>query len=522
MEVCPVNCIHPAPGEDGYATAEMLYIDPDVCIDCGACADVCPVGAISSDDELEGLDVRYLEVNAEHYARSPVTPPVPTEARSSRPIASIRPPEPVLRVAIIGSGPSACYAAEELLSNRDVAAEVTIIERLPFVGGLVRYGVAPDHSRTKSIDRSFERTLRRPGVTLHLGVEIGSDIGLDEVVAHHHAVIVAAGAADDRRMGIPGEDLPGVHSARDVVAWYNGHPDHAHRAPDLSGPRAMVLGNGNVALDVARMLISRPDDLRRTDMADHALEALEDSGIREVVLVGRRGAEFAACTTPELLGLKSLRGVDVVVADEVPVGQASPLKTRILAEFAAREPRHDRRIVFRFGASPSVVRGSDRATGVGFVSAGGNEPLEIDCGLVVRSIGYRGAAFDGLPFDDVTGTVSNEDGRVVAAPGGRRIPGLYTAGWLKRGPTGVIGTNRFCARETVSALIEDRRAGALPSPLGDASGFEELVRTRNPQSLDAEDWFAIDKYERFEGRRQGRPRVKVVDRADAVALARSR
>lgn len=510
VSVCPVDCIHPGPDEPGYGTADMLYIDPAVCIDCGACADVCPVEAISPDDDLVGTDRRYLEINADYYSRPHKAVPV---ARTAA--AVVDKPGP-LRVAIVGSGPSACYAAEELLGRKDLGAEVTMIERLPFAGGLVRYGVAPDHAKTKLVERGFARTLGRPRATVHLGVDVGRDLTLDELAAHHHAVIVATGATQDRLLGVPGEELPGVHGAREFVAWYNGHPEHAEASFDLSHERAVVVGNGNVALDVARVLLSDVDDLRRTDIAEHALEALTESAVREVVVLGRRGPDAAACTVPELLGLSQVPGVDVVVAGSVDVSAGdTPYKIRLLNEYAQARPTHGRRIILRFHRTPQEIlgEGAVRAVRLG-APDGGIEDL--DAGLVLRSIGYRGTPFGSLPFDEASGTVVNVGGRVRDPQSGQPVVGRYVSGWIKRGPTGVIGTNRQCARETVLALLDDYAADLIPEPAGSGDDFAALVAERCPGALTAEDWASIDRYERSLGRGQRRPRVKLLDPSPAL------
>ncbi|MGB3602249.1 FAD-dependent oxidoreductase [Gordonia sp. (in: high G+C Gram-positive bacteria)] len=514
VQVCPVDCIHPAPGEPGYATTEMLYIDPNTCIDCGACADVCPVEAISPDDSLSGLDLRYLDVNADFYTRdagqsvilpTPVVPPKVTAAVDAS----------VLRVAIIGSGPSACYAAEEVLSRRDIRTEVTMIERLPFAGGLVRYGVAPDHSKTKGVDKTFTRTIRRSGMSFYLNVEVGCHLSLDEVAAHHHAVIVATGATEDRRLGIEGESLPGVVSAREFVAWYNGHPDYADLEFDLSAERVVVVGNGNVALDVARVLVADIDYLRGTDIADHALDALARSAVREVVVLGRRGPEAAAGTVPELLGLAGLSGVDVLVDGDVAVDEDATYKQGLLAEYAAAQPTAgNRRIIFRFNSAPEEILGESQVSGIRL--AGLDGPSDLACGLVLRSIGYRGAPFPGLPFDEARGTIANLEGRVVNTATGSPVAGRYVTGWIKRGPSGVIGTNRVCAQQTVEALIADFASGALSDPNSDAEVFDALVKDRRPTAMTAADWFTVDRHERSAGRKQRRPRVKLLDPRPAL------
>lgn len=522
VAVCPVDCIHPTPGEREYHTTEMLYIDPDTCIDCGACADVCPVDAIAAADSLRPDQQPYRDLTAEYFARHPRTAapgahvqPLPLSlATAGRDDAA------PLCVAVVGSGPSAFYAAEELLARRDIAAEVTVLERLPVAGGLVRFGVAPDHWRTKTVDRVFARTARRDGFTMHLGIEVGRDVTVAELLEHHHAVIHASGAAGDRRLGIPGEDLPGSHSAREFVAWYNGHPDHADRTFDLSARRAVVIGTGNVALDIARILVTDNATLAATDMADHALTALADSAVDEVVVLGRRGPESAACTTPELLALDSLPGVDVLMDGPVAVTAGDPMKTRVLAEYARRRPKPgNKRIVLRFGYTPVSVDGVERAEALGVRGTETGVSETIPCGLVIRAVGYRGLPIAGLPFDETTGTVTNAAGRVIDPDSGEPVPGQYVAGWIKRGATGVIGTNRHCAAETVAALVEDHRHGRLPAPVAGTAEFAGLLRERCPDALNGADWRAIDRYERRRGQESGRPRVKIVDRVQAALVA---
>ncbi|MGW0040863.1 FAD-dependent oxidoreductase [Rhodococcus sp. NPDC003348] len=522
VAVCPVDCIHPTPAEREYRRTEMLYIDPGTCIDCGACSDVCPVDAIVPGDAVVPDIDRYRDINAEYFQRNP---------RTSAPGAHVQPlplaiatagvvDPPPLRVAIVGSGPSAFYAAEELLARRDIAAEVTMFERLPVAGGLVRFGVAPDHWHTKTVDRVFDRTARRTGFAFHLGVEVGRDVTVEEVLAHHHAVIHASGASGDRRLGVPGEELPGSHAAREFVAWYNGHPDHAARSFDLTGSRAVVVGNGNVALDVARILVSDVETLRRTDIADHALSALADSRIEEVVVLGRRGPEHAACTTPELLALGSLPGIDVLVDGPVDAGPDAPTKLQILADYSRRTPTPgNRRIVLRFGSTPMEAFGVNRVEAVLVADTESGAGDRIECGLVLRAVGYRGLPIPGLPFDDATGTVANVAGRVVEPETGDPVAGQYVAGWIKRGATGVIGTNRYCAAETVESLLADHRDGQLATPVSTAGELTTLVRTRRPDALSGADWRAIDRHERERGREAGRPRIKIVDADTAVSVA---
>jgi ferredoxin--NADP+ reductase len=524
VAVCPVDCIHPTPAERDYAQSEMLYIDPATCIDCGACADVCPVDAIVPGDSTAPDADRYREMNADYFDRNPRptgsgahVQPLPLTLAT----AGVEDPKTV-RVAIVGSGPSAFYAAEELLARRDIAAEVTMFERLPMAGGLVRFGVAPDHWRTKTVDKVFNRTARRTGFTFHLGVDVGRDVSLEELLAHHHAVIHASGASSDRRLGITGEDLPGSDSARAFVAWYNGHPDQADAAFDLSTKRVVVVGNGNVALDVARILVSDGQTLRRTDIADHALAVLADSQVEEVVVLGRRGPEFAACTTPELLALGSLPGIDVIVDGPVTVGPDAPIKLQILAEYSRRPTTPgNRRIVFRFGLSPEAIIGSQRVEAVQVRDTVSAITSRIDCALVLRAVGYRGRPIDGLPFESATGTVPNVKGRVVEPLTGNAVTGHYTAGWIKRGATGVIGTNRYCAAETVAALLDDHRGGLLADPCATQEDLNDLVQQRCPDALTGADWRHIDRYERERGREAGRPRIKIVDEREATAVAAS-
>jgi ferredoxin/flavodoxin---NADP+ reductase len=290
---CPVDCIHPRPDEPSCATAEMLYIDPEMCINCGSCQVVCPVDAIRPDLDLRSDQLVFSELNAAFYQHEPQhATAAPTAPRRAEVTGTVR----ELKVAVVGSGPAGCYAAEELLSRRDVSVRVDMFERLTTPWGLVRFGVAPDHLATKNVTVGFERMTRDSRLRLWLNVEVGRDVSAEQLAERYHAVIYAVGAMDARAMGIPGEDLPGSHSATEFVGWYNGHPDYAHRDFDLSAERAVVIGNGNVAIDIARLLLSTPGRLSGTDMAQHALERFSTSRIREVVVVGRRGPAEAAFT----------------------------------------------------------------------------------------------------------------------------------------------------------------------------------------------------------------------------------
>ncbi|MFF5789415.1 FAD-dependent oxidoreductase [Streptomyces sp. NPDC012693] len=529
VAVCPVNCIHPAPGEADFGTTEMLYIDPTSCIDCGACADACPVDAIFPADRLTGRLREYEAINAEYYAdRTPAPAPAsPTFHPWGAPSfhRSLPADFAPLRVAVVGTGPAGMYAAEDLLLHTN--AEVTLVDRLPVAGGLVRYGVAPDHPATKGAGDTFARFHSHPRVRMRLGVEVGKDVTAEELAAHHDAVIYAVGAPSDRRLGIPGEELPGSVSATSVVSWYNAHPETGADAVRLSAERVVVVGNGNVALDVARVLVSDPADLAGTDIADHALAALRGTRVREVVLLGRRGPEHAAYTTSELLALKHLPGVDLVVDDHDPrtgaaVDAAAAGEKAALLRGVAREtvdwtrpPAPDRRrIVLRFHSAPVEALGTDGVRAVRVTAEGSPSGTEIGTGLLVRAIGYRGVPLAGLPFDEATGTVPHEAGRVTGVPGG------YVVGWIKRGPSGGIGANRACAEETVGTLLADAVAGSLPTPTGTEREFRRLVRSRSRHLIDARGLAAIDRTERARGEASGRPRVKLATVPELVAAAR--
>ena len=539
VSVCPVNCIHPAPGEPGFLTAEMLYIDPGTCIECSACVQVCPVDAIRAEEDLVGSQVRYVDINANFYEQN-----LTAVRRVPAPAPRIEVDARGLRVAVVGSGPAGSYAAAALLARPGV--EVDLYERLLTPHGLIRFGIAPDHPNTKNVVTAFPYGSMR-GLRLHLGVEVGVHLSHEELLARYHAVTYAVGASGGRSLHIPGEDLSGSFSATQFVGWYNGHPEQAGLPVNLSRcERAIVVGNGNVALDMARILLSDPDSLVGTDIADHALRALRDSAVREVVLWGRRGIAQAAYTTPELLALLDLPGVDVVVdpaelmldpltAQLEAAGKldaATARKINIVRDLAARPAGSTaKRMVLRFLLSPAELRGHGRVEAVravrnefvtdddGQVSvASGGAFVEFPAQLVLRSIGYRGTAVPGLPFDERTGTIPNEAGRVRRESGS--MPGTYVTGWIKRGPTGVVGTNKHCAAETVDALIEDWGAGRLPTPPQLGAAVQSLLAQRGALPLDLAAWGRIDAAERAAGSRSGRPRVKFVTASDLVAAAR--
>ncbi len=431
-----------------------------------------------------------------------------------------------MRVAVVGSGPAGFYAAGALLTA-DPPAEVDMIERLPTPWGLVRLGVAPDHPKLKTVSRAFERIAELPGFRFLGNVEVGRDLTHEDLLRLYDAVIYAVGAQTDRRLGIPGEDLPGSWPATEFVAWYNGHPDFQQLEFDLDVERAVVIGVGNVALDIARMLALTPEELAPTDTTDAAIEAIASSSLKEIVVVGRRGPAQAAFTTPELQEMGELAGADVIV-DAAELEGAEPRDTNsernlaVLRDFAAREPEgKPRRVVFRFFRSPVAILGEEKVEGIELVrneldeneravATGEKETLE--CGLVFRSVGYRGVELAGVPFDERSGTIANEGGRVE--------PGVYCAGWIKRGPTGVIGTNKKDATETVALLLEDAAAGRLaPKPEATAAAVDELLAERGVRVVEYAGWTSIDEVERAAGEKGGRPRVKLCSWDELLAAA---
>jgi ferredoxin--NADP+ reductase len=455
---CPVNCIQPTPDDPAFLMAEMLHIDPATCVDCGACVSACPVEAIKPHRKLTAAEQPFLAVNADYFAtprpRAPLAPPVPP--------LRVRGGAPALRIAVVGSGPAAMYVADELLTIP--GARVDMYERLPVPYGLARTGVAPDHPRTRRVSRQFDVIRRQPGLRLLLGVEVGRDITHRDLLAGHDAVVYAVGASSDRRLEVPGAELPGTASATEFVAWYNGHPELAGRSFDLSGSRAVVIGNGNVALDVARILTVDPDTLAGTDISPAALQALRHSRIEEVLIVGRRGPAQSAFTLPELIGLTTTPGIELVVD---PRELAAEPGTDRKLELLRRLPRpagSGRRVVLRYGLTPAQILGGERTEAVRFQR--GDQTETIPAGLVLSSIGYRGLPVPGLPFDEETATVPNEHGRVIVPDTGEALPGTFVVGWIKRGPSGYIGTNKSCAQETARALAADWVAGRLAARPG--------------------------------------------------------
>jgi ferredoxin--NADP+ reductase len=445
------------------------------------------------------------------------------------------------RVAIVGAGPAGAFAAACLLRAAG-DTEIDLLARLPTPWGLLRGGVAPDHQEIKRLEDTFDRQTLQRGCRFLGNVEVGVDVTHEELARHYTAVVYATGAQTDKSLGIPGEDLPGSWAATEFVAWYNGHPDYRELAFDLSTPRAVVIGNGNVAADVTRILALSDDELRRTDIADHALEALAASGVEEIVVLGRRGPGQAAFTSAELRELGRLDGVDTRVdprdVELDPVSRqwlaeegtfTARKNVQLLREFAARPPRLGarRRIDLRFLRSPVEIRGSGRVEAIDvrrneIVRAGdgslrarpvGDAVETIECGLVLRSVGYRAVPLPDVPFDERHFVLPNERGRVVGADG-EPVPGVYAVGWIKRGPTGILGTNKRDAEETMNCLAED--LDVLPRP---RETIDALLAGRKPDVVTVEGWRAIDARELERGRGTERPRVKLTTREELLAAA---
>jgi ferredoxin/flavodoxin---NADP+ reductase len=439
-----------------------------------------------------------------------------------------------LRVAIVGSGPAGFYTADWLFRAKDLAIEIDLFERFPTPFGLVRFGVAPDHQKIKRVAAAFERTLGLAGFRFLGNVNVGKDISAEELRKHYDQVVYAYGSATDRRMGIPGEDLAGSHAATAFVGWYNAHPDFVAERFDLSTERAVVVGMGNVAMDVTRVLIRSPDELADTDIAPEALAALRKSRVREIVLLGRRGPAQAAFDQGEIKDIAELEGVDVLVdrdqalaaaADTSGLDAGARKNVQYLAELAERGPTGAaRRVVLRFLASPAELSGEDgRVRSIkiehteltrrddGSVSARGTGRHELlETGLVMRSIGYHGTALSGVPFDERAGVIPNVLGRVTDGKGGAVIPGVYAVGWIKRGPTGLIGTNKSDAKETADKMLEDVKSlGREPSPERSAAAVDALLAARGVHVVGASDWRILDAFELESGKKLGKVREKL-------------
>lgn len=451
-----------------------------------------------------------------------------------------------LRVAIVGAGPAGFYAAEALLKQKDLVCQIDFFNRLPTPFGLVREGVAPDHQSIKAVTRVYDKLAASPNVGYFGNVMIGRDLSVEELQAAYDQIVYAVGAQSDRKMGIPGEDLAGSEPATIFVGWYNGHPDYGDLTFDLSCERVLVVGNGNVAMDVTRILVSDPDELAKTDMADHAIAALRESKVREVVMLGRRGPAQAAFTTPELKEFGELAGVDVIVdpADlELDAQSAASLaddktaakNVELLRAYAARGATGaPRRIVMRFLVSPVEVLGEGgRVAAVrieknalvqssdGSMRPKGTGQFEtLACGMILRSVGYKGVALPGVPFDDASGTIPNAGGRITIGRGGEVVPAQYVVGWAKRGPSGVIGTNKPDAAATVALMLED--VPSLPAADRDPELIPALLRERGIDYVSYMGWKALDAHETSQGAAQGRPRVKVTRVDEMLGIIKER
>lgn len=452
-----------------------------------------------------------------------------------------------LRVAIIGAGPSGFYVAEHLLRQRDYVVEIDIFDRLPTPYGLVRGGVAPDHQKIKSVTKTYEKTALNPRVRFYGGVEFGTDLTLSVCRNLYHQIVYTTGAQTDRQLGIPGEDLKGSHPATEFVAWYNGHPDFRDLTFDFSHESAAVIGVGNVAVDVARILCRTTDELAKTDIADYALEALSQSNIKEVNMLGRRGPTQAAFTNPELREMGELAGADVWVppaeaklddlsqaALDASQDRTTLRKVAMINDYAKRETTgKERKLILRFLVSPEELYG-DEANQVMSMRLVHNELYatedgalrpratgvfeELSAGLVFRSVGYQGVALPDVPFDERRYTIPNEKGRVIdPETSGPRI-GEYASGWIKRGPSGVIGTNKPDALETVQCMMEDvqNRNVLTPDTLSPKVA-QERIREIKPSYVSFEDWQRLDTLEIQQGKSQGRPRVKFTRIADMLS-----
>lgn len=467
-----------------------------------------------------------------------------------------------VRIAIIGAGPSGFYAAGSLLQQKEAHVSIDLFDRLPTPYGLVRYGVAPDHQKIKSVTRIYERTMKDSRVRYFGNVDLGADIMHAELKSHYDQIVYAVGAPSDKKLGIPGEDLTGSFSATEFVAWYNGHPDLRHYQFDLGVESVAVIGVGNVAMDVTRILAKSVDELKTTDITDYALEALQESNVKRIHIFARRGPVQAKFTNPEIKELGQLEVADVIVnpADlilddasqaEMEGDRTARRNLETLQELSERGATgKPKQIIFHFLRSPTEITGSAgvvsamtteknalQETESGYISCRGiGTYTEYDVGLVFRSIGYRGVPIPGVPFYDRWGIIPNEKGRVTAEHGGAVVPGEYTVGWAKRGPTGVIGTNKPDASETVKLMMEDvKNAVALRSEDGAAANsvgphtdgetrpgdIIPLLQKRGVAYVSFADWQILEQIENERGALRGQPRVKITDVDEMLRLIQS-
>lgn len=456
-----------------------------------------------------------------------------------------------LRVAIVGAGPAGFYAAERLFKEKGLVVEIDMYDRLPTPFGLVRHGVAPDHQKIKSVTKIFDRSAQNERFRFFGNVEVGKHVSVADLRRYYHQIIYTTGAQTDRNLNIPGIELQGSHAATEFVAWYNGHPDYRDCEFDLSQEKVAVIGVGNVAVDVCRILCRTPEELATTDIADYALEALRHSKVREVYMLGRRGPAQAAFTAPEVKELGEMADADVFVKREEaeldPLSQASladadrasARKVEYIQSYVDREPSGaSHKLHLRFLVSPTEIFGDEngRVTGLRMVhnelyqtESGTLRPRptdryeDIEVGLVFRSIGYEGVPIPGVPFNERWGVILNADGRVLNPETRQPVIGEYTAGWIKRGPSGVIGTNKPDAVETVEFMLADVTAGKHLDPEEpSATAVDDFVRQRQPDVVSYEDWRYLNELEEAKGHELGRPRVKFTDVETMLDALRSR
>ncbi len=449
-----------------------------------------------------------------------------------------------LRVAIVGSGPSGFYAAESLMSNPAVKVKVDMFDRLPAPFGLVRYGVAPDHFKIKNVIKVYEKTAQHPEFSFFGNVNVGYDISIEELKKFYDAILFTCGAQTDKKIGIPGEDLPGSHTATEFVAWYNGHPDYCNRKFDLSCEVAVVVGQGNVAMDVSRILSKTVEELKNTDIAQHALEVLARSKIKEVHLIGRRGPAQAAFTPPEIKEFGELVDCDPIVDAkdlelneasqkelENPANNAKKKNFETLKSFAGlTERKKNRKFVVHFLKSPVALSGQGKVEKVVLEKnvlegEAGNQKAkgtgikeEMPCGIFFRSVGYSGVPIPGVPFDERKAVFPNKEGRILNGP--NIVPGFYASGWIKRGPSGVIGTNKPDSEETVKKILEDTLA-LTPCSTPDSSALSEYFKKKSVRFVSFEDWKKIDTAEIERGKPLGKPREKFVVKEEMLAVLNS-
>jgi ferredoxin--NADP+ reductase len=436
-----------------------------------------------------------------------------------------------LSVAIVGSGPAGFYAADALLRS-GISVHVDMFDRLPVPFGLVRHGVAPDHQKLKAVTTVFEQIADNPNFSFIGNLDVGRDVRVSQLQTAYHGVILATGAMNDRSLGIAGEDLPGSVSATELVGWYNGHPEFRDRNFDFSHSSVIVIGNGNVALDVCRILSKSVEELRRSDICEHALDALSASKITDIYVVGRRGPAQAKFTAKELRELGELDGaqpeidlaelqLDAASLAEIGSSASAAKSYEILKGFAQRPAGAKRkRIHFRFLLAPSLIEGTGAVERVEFErmrlsglagdqrTVGTGERLSIPAQLIVRSVGYRGTSLPGVPFDESSATIMQRDGRVVSGDG-KAILGLYVAGWIKRGPSGIIGTNRACAIDTVNAVLADLQFVDVDAKDHSRELLFATLRRQSLKLVDFQGWRRIDALERADGAAMAKPREKL-------------